>query len=353
MKAAVIKKPGIIVVEDVATPKPVDGEVLLKVEACALCGTDQRVLKGEKHVDVPIVGHEITGTVVESGKGVKGIRNGERYAVQTVIGCGGCPLCRIHQENLCEKGFKAIGYQWNGGFAEYMIMPKVGVDQGCLIPISKKMSAEAGTLIEPLSCCVNGMRCIPFENGGHVVVFGGGIIGVLNALVAKARGAKEVTIMDVSQERLELHRKLKLPFDNLVNTAKINPVEWVKQKTGGRGVDAVVVAASVKSIVPLGFKILSRSGHLSIFAGMPKSDPVEQIDLNLIHYLELHVHGANSSVQKDYLEARDLIESGKINADALVTHKFGLDDFNKAVEVQGNPASGAMKVVIKFSEKIL
>ena len=145
MKAAVIKKPGLIVVEEVAVPKQVEGEVLLKVEACALCGTDQRVLKGEKHVDVPIVGHEITGTVVETGKGVKGIQKGERYAVQTVIGCGECPLCKVHQENLCEKGFKAIGYQWNGGFAEYMVMPKVGVDQGCLIPISKTMSAEAGT----------------------------------------------------------------------------------------------------------------------------------------------------------------------------------------------------------------
>ncbi|MEI6424337.1 MAG: alcohol dehydrogenase catalytic domain-containing protein, partial [Lentisphaerota bacterium] len=271
MKAAVIKKPGLIVVEEVATPKPAEGEVLLKVEACALCGTDQRVLKGEKHVDVPIVGHEITGTVIETGKGVKGIEKGERYAVQTVIGCGKCPLCRVHQENLCENGFKAIGYQWNGGFAEYMVMPKAGVDQGCLIPISGRMSAEAGTIIEPLSCCVNGMRCIPFENGGHVVVFGGGIIGVLNALAAKARGAREITIMDVSQERLDLHRRLKLPFDNLVNTAKINPVDWVKQNTGGRGVDAVVVAASVKSIVPVGMKILARSGHLSIFAGMPKS----------------------------------------------------------------------------------
>ncbi|MCX6986465.1 MAG: alcohol dehydrogenase catalytic domain-containing protein [Lentisphaerae bacterium] len=353
MKAAVIKKPGLIIVEEVATPKPDEGEVLLKVEACALCGTDQRVLKGEKHVDVPIVGHEITGTVVETGRGVKEIKKGERYAVQTVIGCGKCPLCKVHRENLCENGFKAIGYQWNGGFAEYMIMPKSGVDLGCLIPISGKMSAEAGTLIEPLSCCVNGMRCIPFENGGHVVVFGGGIIGVLNALVAKARGAGEVTIMDVSQERLDLHRKLKLPFDNLVNSAKTNPVDWIKQNTGGRGVDAVVVAASVKSIVPVGIKILARSGHLSIFAGMPKSDPVEQIDLNLIHYLELHVHGANSSVRKDYIEARNLIESGKINADALVTHKFGLDDFNKAVDIQGNPSSGAMKVVINFTEENL
>jgi len=196
------------------------------------------------------------------------------------------------------------------------------------------------------------MRSIPLEEMEHVVIFGGGIIGVLNGLVAKARGTKKVTIMDVSQERLELHQKTKkvtimdvsqerlelhqklgLPFDNFVNSGKIDPVEWVKEYTNGCGVDAVVVAASVKQLVPPALQMLAV--------------PVEQIDLNIIHYRELHVHGANSSVHRDYIEARNYIESGKINADALVTHKFSLEDFNKAVKVQGNPAEGAMKVLIK------
>jgi len=184
------------------------------------------------------------------------------------------------------------------------------------------------------------------EEAEHVVVFGGGIIGVLNGMVAKARGAKKVTIMDVSQERLDLHQKLGLPFDNYVNSAKVDPVQWVKENTNGRGVDVVVVAASVKSLVKVGLNLLARSGHLSIFAGMPKSDPTDIIDLNLIHYPELHVHGANSSVQRDYLEARDMMQSGKIDGKKLVTHTFGLDDFNHAVNVQGDPSSGAMKVVI-------
>lgn len=348
MKAAIIKNPGVIVVEEVPKPVPGAGEVLLKVQACALCGTDQRVLKGEKHVDVPIVGHEIVGTVEALGKGVSGISSGQRFAVQTVIGCGKCDLCAQSRENLCENGFKAIGYQWNGGFAEYMIMPKEGVDQGCLIPIPEKMSAPVGTILEPLSCCVNGMRCIPFEGMKDVAVFGGGIIGVLNGLVARARGAERVSIFDVSRERLDLHKKLGLPFDNFVNSREHDPVTWAKENTGGRGMDAVIVAASVKQLVPPGIKMLARSGHLSIFAGMPKSDPIENIDLNLIHYLELHVHGANSSVQKDYFEARDYLTSGKIDAAALVTHTFGIDDFNEAVAVQGDPQSGAMKVVITF-----
>jgi L-iditol 2-dehydrogenase len=346
MKAAIIKKPGQIAVEEVPTPVAGEGEVLLKVEACALCGTDQRVLSGEKHVDVPIVGHEITGIAVEIGAGVKGVKKSNKYVVQTVIGCGQCPMCRLHRENLCEKGFIAMGYQFNGGFAEYTLMPRVAVNQGCLIPIPQDFPSDAATIIEPLSCCVNGMKYIPLEKIEHALIFGGGIIGVLNGLVARARGAKTITIMDVSQPRLDLLKKLKLPFDNLVNTSKTDPAEWVKLSTGGRGVDAVIVAASVKNLVAKGLDLLQRGGHLSVFAGMPKSAPLEPLDLNRIHYLELNIHGANSSSQEEYLLARDLLVSGKINAKNLVTHRFPLDKFNDAVKLQSDPASGALKVVV-------
>ncbi len=346
MKAAVIKKPGIIDIEEVTTPKPAEGEVLLKIEACALCGTDQRVLSGEKKVDVSIVGHEITGRVAEIGMEVKGIKVGDRCIVQTVIGCGHCSMCAIHHENLCENTFKAIGYQFNGGFAEYMIMPKIGVDQGCLIPIPEDIPAEVGTLIEPLSCCVNGMKYIPMERMEHVLVFGGGIIGVLNGLVAKARGVPNVTIMDVAGQRLDLHKKLGLPFDNLIDSGKEDPEQWVTKHTRGRGVDAVIVAASVKPLVTLGMKLLAKGGHLSVFAGMPKSDPVDSIDLNLIHYNEFNIHGATSSAQQEYLTARDYIVSGKINGAQLVTHRFPLDKFHDAVATQADPSTGALKVVI-------
>lgn len=346
MKAAVIKGPGAIEIEEVPTPEPGDGEVLLKVRACALCGTDQRVLMGEKAVDVPIVGHEITGTATGIGPGVDGINEGERYIVQTVIGCGECPMCKAHRENMCENKFKAIGYQFNGGFAEYMIMPRVAVDQGCLISIPDELSDEEGTLIEPLSCCVNGMTYIPLEGMEQVLIFGGGIIGTLNGLVARARGAKCVTIMDVSPERLDLLERLGLPFDNFVNSKQNDPGEWVARHTGGRGVDAVVVAASVKVLARIGLGLLAQGGHLSVFAGMPKSDPVEQLDLNLIHYRELNIHGANSSAYDAYLAARDIIVSGKIDAKPLVTHTFSLDEFQKAFDTQRDPATGALKVVI-------
>lgn len=346
MKAAVIKNPGHIEVERVEKPSPGPGEVLLKVNACAICGTDQRVLSGEKHVDVPIVGHEISGVVAETGEGVTEYNPGERYDVQTVIGCNECEMCLQGRQNLCEKGFVAMGYQFNGGFAEYMIMPKVAVDQGCLIPVPDDMPDDVVTLIEPLSCCINGMRPIPLEIANHVVIFGGGIIGCLNGLVAKARGAEKISVMDISHDRLELLKGLDLPFDNYINTWEADPVTWVKKQTGGKGVDVVVIAASVKQLAHVGLELLGRDGHLSLFAGMPKSDPVESIDLNKIHYYELHVHGANSSVRRDYEEATEMLASGKVEGQKLVTHHFNLDDFNKAVEIQRTPAAKSLKIII-------
>ena len=151
--------------------------------------------------------------------------------------------------------------------------------------------------------------------------------------------------MDVSQERLELLKSLSLPFDDFVNSRVTDPQKWVFAETGGRGVDAVVVAASVKSLVKIGINLLARAGHLSIFAGMPKSDPLDMIDLNVIHYRELNIHGANSSAIASYLEARDLIVSGRINVRPLITHCFSLDRFIDAVKTQSDPSTGALKVL--------
>lgn len=347
MLAALLKSPGNLTMEELPSPEPGPGEVVLRVDACALCGTDKRVLSGEKPVSVPIIGHEIAGTIMAAGQGVAaGLKNGTRYAVQTVIGCGECSMCRQSRENLCEKGFTAIGYAYNGGFAEYLKMPANAVAQGCLIPIPDTMSAELGTLLEPLSCGINGLRDIPLEGMNHVGIVGAGVIGVLNGLIARARGAKKVTIFNRSGGKLEVLRKLGLPFDNLIDYSKIDAAKWIAQETGGRGLDAVVLSASEKDLIPMSMPWMARGGHMSLFAGLPKSDPVAPIDLNVIHYKELHLHGANSSVRRDYEEALRMLSDGRIDGKALITHRFPLRDFPTAVKTQNDPKSGALKVIV-------
>ena len=347
MLAAMMRTPGSLTLENVEVPEPGPGEILLKVEACALCGTDKRVLAGQKPVSVPIIGHEIAGTISALGTGsAPGLKVGMRCAVQTVIGCGECPMCAAHRENLCERGFTAIGYAYNGGFAEYMLVPANAVAQGCLIPLPSGMDAELGTLLEPLSCGINGLRDIPFEGMGHVGIVGAGVIGTLNGLIARARGAKRVTIFNRSQGKLDVLAKLGMPFDDMVNMAVTSPEAWIEAETGGRGLDCVILCASEKSLAGRSLPWLARGGHMSLFAGMPKSDCVEPIDLNLIHYRELHLHGANSSVRRDYDEALEMLASGRIDGKTLITDRFPLREFAAAVRAQNDAASGALKVVI-------
>ena len=347
MKAAILRGPGEIVVEEVPTPSPGAGEVLLKVDMAALCGTDQRVLRGEKAVDVEIVGHEIAGTVESVGEGVDTSCIGQRYAVQTVVGCGACKACREHHQIFCTEGFKAIGYAWNGGFAEYMVVPKPAVEQNCLIELPDDMSPALGTMLEPISCSVNGLRYLPLEEMERVVILGAGIIGVYDGLVAKARGVEDVLIINRSQPKLDIIRELGLPFEYLVNSSETDPVDWVMEHTDGQGVDGVVASASAKELVNVALRMLKLGGHVSVFAGFDRADPLAPIDLNLIHYRELHVHGANSSVRRDYLEAIDLLESGKIDGEALVTHTFPLDDIQEAIRVQADPEEHSLKILVQ------
>jgi L-iditol 2-dehydrogenase len=346
MLAACLEQPGIVEVKEVEKPKVKEGEVLLKIDACALCGTDKRVLAGEKPVSVPIVGHEIVGRVEELGDNVDSIKIGQRVSVQTVIGCGECSPCKENRQNLCEKGFTAIGYAYNGGFADYMIMPKKGVDQNCLIKIPDDLETGVATLLEPLSCCINGLRTIPLEKIEHIVIMGAGVIGILNALVAKARGVKRVTVMNRSVGRLELAEKLGLPIDDYVCTKDIDPVQWVKENSEiGEGVGAVIICASTTDLAAPAIEMLKRDGHLSLFAGMPKSNPTTMIDLNLIHYRELHLHGANSSVRVDYEDALEMLVSKKIDWSPLITHRFALRDFKKAIKAQN--AEGSLKLIVE------
>ncbi len=348
MLAALLKSPGHLAVENVEVPPLQPGEVLLKVDACALCGTDKRVLAGEKPVSVPIIGHEIAGTVTAVGQGVDpSVRPGNRYAVQTVIGCGHCPMCAQHRENLCENGFTAIGYAYNGGFAESIVIPAQAVKQGCLIALPAGIDADLGTLLEPLSCAINGLRYLPLEGMDHVGVVGAGVIGVLNGLVARARGAKRVTIFNRSAGKLDLIAQLGLPFDDLVDMGKTNPEEWIQRETRGRGLDGVILSASEKTVVGRALPWLARNGHMSLFAGMPKQDCVLPLDLNLIHYRELHLHGANSSVRRDYEEALGFLASGKIDGKALITHRFPLKQFIEAVAVQADNRAKSLKVIIR------
>jgi len=346
MKAAVLVGKERFEVRDVEKPKCGCGEVLVRVEACAVCGTDLRIFRGQKRVDVPITGHEISGVIAEIGEEVQGLSIGDRVVVETVVGCGECDACKKGEENLCRRKFKAIGYQYNGGFAQFLLVPRNAVKQGCVIKIPDNLSFEEASVVEPFSCVISGWN--PFKKrapGFTTVVIGAGIIGMLHVEYAKQKGAK-VILVNRSAPRLILAQKIGLPADEFVDASKCNPVERVRELTGGLGADVVICAASSKEVQKEALEMAAVDADVSYFAGIPKDDPFVAVNTNLIHYNELHVHGANSSNRRHYLEAVDLIASGKVDVKKFITHKFPLEKIEEAIRTLEDRSLNAIKIII-------
>lgn len=346
MKVAILTDKETFTIKQIDRPQCCEGEVLIKILACAVCGTDLRILRGQKRVDVPITGHEISGKVEEIGEGVQGISEGDRIIVQTVIGCGECDACERGEENLCRRKFKAIGYQYNGGFAQFMLVTRDAVKQGCIIKIPEHLSFEEASIVEPLSCVINGWKSFKKRSIGFTtVVIGAGIIGLLHAEFAKQRGAK-VILVNRSAPRLLLAKKIGVSADAFVDSSKIDSVIRVLELTNGFGSDVVICAASSKEIQKKALEMAAVDADISFFAGISKDDPYVNLDTNLIHYNELHIHGSNSSHKEQYLKAVELVASGKIDVRKFITHKFPLEEVEKAIRTLEDRTSGAIKIIV-------
>jgi len=346
MKAAVLVKEGHFEVREVEKPECSQGEVLVRVGACAVCGTDLRIFRGQKRIDVPITGHEISGVIEKIGEGVKGLSVGDKVVVETVVGCGECEACRRGEENRCRRKYKAIGYQYNGGFAQFLLVPRNAVKQGCVIKVPDHLSFEEASIVEPFSCVINGWDPFKDRDPGFVtVVIGAGIIGMLHAEYAKQKGAK-VILANRTAPRLLLAQKIGLPADAFVDASKQNAVQRVRELTDGLGASVVVCAASDKDVQRDALEMAAVDADISYFAGIPKDDQYVALDTNLIHYNELHVHGANASNRRQYLEAVDLIASGKVDVRKLITHRFALEKIEEAVRTLEDRSMNAIKVIV-------
>lgn len=344
MKAAIYEGPGKMVVREQEKPSCKKGEVLIRVHACAICGTDVRIYRhGQKNVVPPhIIGHEIGGIVEALGHGVTGVEIGSHVVVVTSVGCGECKFCRRGWHNLCVKGV-AIGYYYEGGFAQYMTVPEPAVMQGNIIPFSPELSFPEASIVEPLSCCINGQEYLAISTEDIVVIFGCGPIGCMHAELAKAKNAKKIIMVDVDKKRLEMAEKLSP--DMIIDSSQHNPVEEIMSATAGEGADVIIVACGVNSVQEQAVSSAAKKGRISFFAGLPKDKPTITFDSNLIHYREISVFGAFASFAEQYREALDLIEKGRVDAAKLITHKFPLDNI---VEAIGTAAGGeGLKVVMQ------
>jgi L-iditol 2-dehydrogenase len=329
VKAVILQKPGEFGPSVVADPRPEAGDLLLRVKACSLCGTDIRVLEGKKTRGVrypSIIGHEFAGIIEEVGRDAKGFHRGDRVSVAPVMACHACRYCMDARENACRNRV-AIGYEYDGGFAEFVRIPARAVEYGHVVRIPDGTGFDEAALAEPLACCINGTRKADVGLGDAVLVVGAGPIGLMHLQLARAAGAGMVLVSEPNPRRREEAARFRA--DRVVDPAAESLREIVMDVTGGLGADAVIMAIGAPDIVNGLLKLLRKGGRLNLFAGFPDAGATT-IEANLIHYNEITVNGTSAATRLDYLTAVSMIASHRVNVKDLVTHRFGLDGFGEA-----------------------
>ncbi|WP_029032317.1 zinc-dependent dehydrogenase [Salinarimonas rosea] len=332
MFAGIFKAPGDVAYAEVATPKAGSGELLVRVKAATICGTDIRIYRGRKTKGVrtpSILGHEFSGEVVDVGAGVVGFSVGDAVCMDPVIPCLKCAYCKAGRENLC--AFRtAIGYEFDGAFAEHIRIPATGVASGNVYKIAPGLSWEKAALAEPLACCINGQENAQIAMGDDVVVLGTGPIGMMHVQLAKAAGARRVVVSEPSQMRREM--ALRLGADVTVDPRSEDLGAVVRRETDGLGASVVIIAIGMPALANDALALVRKTGRVNLFAGFSKGD-MPAIDVNLIHYNEILVSGASALTRRQYEKALRLIESGTIKVEDLVTHRFPLADIGEAIRV--------------------
>jgi L-iditol 2-dehydrogenase len=331
MIAAVFNGPGALEVKEVETPVIGSDEVLVKVGANTVCGTDVRVVRGEKTTGITppaIIGHEMAGHVAEVGRNVRGFEVGAPVTITPMIPCLKCFYCKRDMENVCEN-VRAVGYQIPGSLSEYMKIPADAIGAGCLFVAGKDLPSERLALAEPLSCCIYGQRRSPVGLDDTVLILGAGPIGLFHLQLALLAGARTVIV----SQRSERRRRLASEFGAHVAVDPMSEdlTEVVAEYTKGLGADVVIVCIGVPQLVNDAFRLARKGGRVNVFAGLAGKGWAE-VEANLIHYNELQVTGQTGTRRSDFETALELIESGRVDAHKMITHRFPLWDAAEAVE---------------------
>ena len=319
MRAVVIDKPGSVAVREFPEPTPGPGEVVVDVRACGFCGTDLHIFRGEYLGDYPVrPGHEAAGVVSAVGEGVDAFKLGDRVAIEPNIHCGTCSMCTSGRANFCEN-WRAIGVTLPGCMAENVLAPA-----GQVFRVGD-LSFEAGAFMEPLSCVLHGVKKVEPLEGNDVLITGAGPIGLLILQVVKLRGARSVTVTDLRPGRLELAKEL--GADEALQ-ASPSPLEGEGR---GEGYDIVIDASGSVEAIRRTVDLARPGGKVLWFGVAPrgKSFPIEPFE---VFRKGLAIHGAYTSLGNS-LEAIDLLSSGRLRVEPLISHRLGLEDFERAARL--------------------
>lgn len=345
MKAAVVHGQGDLRLEDRPVPDVPAGSIRVKVQACAICGTDLRIYrKGDYRAAYPVVvGHEIAGVVDAVAEGVGSVKEGDRVCVAPGHGCGHCRMCRSGFPNVCTQPFPSLGYKVNGGFAQYMAVPENIFRLGFVNPIPPGLTFNQAAMSEIIACCLNAQENSPVRPGDVVLVMGCGPAGIVHAQLARLKGARKVIVTQRSKERL-VQAKAKFNIDRTVASSEEDLTAAVMAETDGAGADVIFVCAPSAEAQEQATQLVAPRGRINFFGGLPKGGNVIRLDANALHYKEFFIAGASSSMPAGNRLALELLAARTLDPDKFITHTFPIDKIHAAFDVV--ESRQAIKVVV-------
>ena len=336
MRAVVLRKPFDLTLADVTRPEPGAGEVLVRMTHSGICGTDLKIFTGAMPASYPIImGHEMAGEII-GGADETRLRDGDRVLVDPAIYCGTCFDCRAGRTNLCPNG-GVIGREVNGGFADYVVVPRSHV-----YPLPSSLDSGTAPLIQVLTTVVHAQRRACVSAGQSVAVIGLGVSGQLHVQLAKARGATPV--VGVTRSAWKRGVAARLGADHTAPTGE-EATRAVKDATGGRGADVVIESTGMVNSIADAIMMVRPGGTIvlfGIYTASEASRPFYQL-----YYKEPTVVSARAAMSEDFPESIDLVASGRIALSPLVTQVLPVTELAQAPGMLESDADGRMKIILE------
>lgn len=340
MKAAFVKDSSSVVVEDVEEPILGTGDVLVKMHACGICGSDLEKVFGKYSQPSTRLGHEPSGTIEKVGENVTDYKKGDRVFVHHHVPCYSCHFCLHGNETMCAKYSETNLSPC--GLAEEFIVPQWNVNHGGILKIPDSMSFEEAAMIEPLACCIRAWNKFSFQKGDSTAIFGVGATGMMHVMLSTVHEFDKIFCIDVNEFRLEFAKKF-----NITDAIK-SLVPDIKQKildqTDNRGVDVAIVATGSLQALSSAIDLVRKGGTVVMF-GVPSKDAMINLNMSVIYSKEITVISSYAASDSDTKAALELIQSSKIDVKKLITHRYNIKDSPKAFE-HAHHGVDSMKIII-------
>ena len=338
MKAAFVKGPSVVEVQDTAKPQLGQGDILVKMQSCGICGSDVEKVFGKYGQPSMRLGHEPAGTIIGVGSAVSDFKVGDLVFTHHHVPCYSCHYCKHGNETMCPKYYETNLSPC--GLAEEYVVPEWNVGHGGVLKIPDSMTFDEAAMIEPLACCVRAWSKLSYKKGDTAAVFGAGPTGMMHVMLAQANEFSKVFCFDVNDFRLDFAST----FGAIPLKSGPHSVDKVLSETQSQGVDVSIVATSSLKAISDAIMATRKGGFIVLF-GVPSKGATMDVDMSVVYSKELTLIPSYAASDQDTKRSLDLIASGKTDVKRLITHRYALDDSQKAFE-HAHMGQGAMKIVI-------